>query len=79
MLKVDIYNVKDKMDSKKYQLNKKDLLKIVKGAGIAVLGTILSFAVETIPNIDFGDNQWLASIVCMVLTNVLLKLNTGDQ
>jgi len=59
--------------SKKFSLNKKDGLKIAKGAGIALGGALLAYLAEIIPDVDFG--QWTPMVVAMssILINAGLK------
>lgn len=60
--------------SKKYKLDKEDLKKIWTGALIAVSGSILVYAAEIIPEIDFGACTPLAVAIAAVLVNLGRKL-----
>ncbi len=63
--------------SKKYTLNKADLLKIAKGAGIAIGGSACAYLVTVIPEIDFGPQTLLISTIAMILINTGLKYFQG--
>ena len=64
--------------SKKLKLNKADGKKILKGAGIAVGGALLTFLAELLPNVDFGVYTPLATAVGAVLVNAGWKLMKGQ-
>ena len=66
-------------DSKKYKLNKKDMMKVGKGGLIAMGGCLLAWAIDMIPMIDFGDYQLLAQIVGMMLVNLSQKYYQGKE
>ena len=55
--------------SKKFKMNKEDGLKILKGAGIAVAGALLTYGAEVIPGIDLGSSTPLVAAVLMILIN----------
>ena len=61
------------MESKKYQLNKKDGFKILKGAGIAAGGAVVAYLVGVLPNVDFGELTYIAIPVISILLNAGLK------
>jgi len=63
--------------SKKYTLNKADLLKIGKGAGIAVGGSMCAYLATIIPEMDFGPQTLLISTIAMILINAGLKYFAG--
>ena len=74
--------VKIMTTSKKYKLNKEDFKKIGKGALIAITGAVLTFLIDVLPQIDYGDNQYLivgSSVLLAVATNLVLKLNQGKK
>lgn len=62
--------------SEPLKLNKQDGIKIVKGLGIAVAGTALTYLAEVIPGISFGKWTPIAQVVSMVLVNTIRKLIT---
>ena len=66
------------MASKKYTLNKKDGKKIAKGAGIAMGGALLAYALQVLPQVDFGEYQMFAAVLSMVLVNVSRKYFEGN-
>lgn len=66
-------------ESKKYKLNKKDMLKIGKGALIAVGGAVLTYGAEIIPNVDFGTYTAIVVSVSAVLINAGLKYLAGKK
>ena len=61
-------------ESPKGKLNQRDLIKISKGLGIAMAGTILPFILNLLPFIDFGNATVVMIPVCSVIVNTLLKL-----
>ena len=63
--------------SKKYTLNKQDLIKIGKGAGIAVGGSLLAYLATIIPEMDFGPQTLIISTIAMILINAGLKFFKG--
>ena len=54
-------------------LNKQDLLKILKGAGIAAAGALLTFLADLIPTLDLGKYNLIIAPVLMILINAGLK------
>lgn len=65
------------MVSKKYQLNKRDLLKIGNGALIALGGAILTYVASTVGNIDFGASTPIVVAVASILVNAGRKFLEG--
>ena len=63
--------------SKKYKLNKEDGMKLMKGAGIAVAGSVVAYVAEMLPMIDFGNYDKAAMIVGMFLVNAARKYLAG--
>jgi len=53
----------------KYTLTKENLVKIAKGAGIALGGALLVYVAEVLPEIDFGVYTPLAVAIGGVLIN----------
>ena len=62
-----------KDDSPKYKLNKKDGLKIAKGAGLAAGGAVVVFLVEILPNVDFGELTYMIIPIVSIILNSALK------
>lgn len=58
----------------RFKLNKEDLLKVAKGAGIAVAGALLVYVAEVIPEIDFGVYTPFVVALAGVLVNAGRKL-----
>jgi hypothetical protein len=71
-------DVKVEIQSPSKELNSNDWKKIAKGAGIAVAGTVLTYAAEIIPGINFGEYQLLIAPILMVLINLGLKWYEGQ-
>ena len=67
------------VNSKKYDLNKEDMIKVGKGGLIAVAGVILTYAIDLIPMIDWGKYELPAMIVMMMFVNLSQKLVQGKQ
>jgi len=65
------------VQSKKYKLNKDDGKKIAKGAAIAFGGFLLTYALDLIPQIDWGSYETLVIPMSAVLINFLLKVIQG--
>jgi hypothetical protein len=63
--------------SLKYTLNKQDLLKIAKGAGIAVGGSLCAYLATIIPEMDFGPQTLVISTIAMIIINAGLKYFQG--
>jgi len=59
--------------SKKFSLNKKDGLKIAKGAGIALGGALLTYVAQIVPEVEFGSYTALVVALSSVLINAGLK------
>jgi hypothetical protein len=59
--------------SKRFQLNKTDIKKIVTGMSIAVGGALLTYCAELLPNVDFGQYTAIAVAVFSVLINTARK------
>jgi hypothetical protein len=59
--------------SPKYQLNKADLLKIGKGALIALGGALLTYIAATLPGVNFGVYTPLVVALGGVIINSLTK------
>jgi uncharacterized protein YvpB len=61
------------VESKKYSLNKEDLSSIGRGLGIALIGTLLTFITDLIPNVDLGT--WTPIVVAFwsVVANTVRK------
>jgi len=62
-----------KDESPKYKLNKKDGLKIAKGAGLAAGGAIAVYLIEILPNVDFGELTYMIIPIVSILLNSVLK------
>ena len=62
------------MESKKYRLNRKELTKIGKGAGIAAGGAALTYLLVVITEVDFGLQTPIIVAIGSILINAVLKL-----
>lgn len=65
------------MDSPKYSLNKQDLLKIGKGALMAIGGVLVTYLLQTLPSVDFGQYTPVVVGVASVALNALSKYFAG--
>lgn len=63
----------------KYKLNKADLFKIGKGLLIAMAGAGLTYLVDAVPNIDFGEYAPIAVAVFSVLVNMVRKFLVASE
>lgn len=59
--------------SSKYTLNKEDGKKILKGAGIALAGALLTYLAQILPQVDFGQYNLVIAPVLSILINAGLK------
>ena len=62
----------------RFKLDKADGSKILKGAGIACVGALVTYIVQIIPEIDFGNYSELVVALASVLSNVVYKLLKND-
>jgi len=65
--------------SKKYSLNKADFIKIVKGAGIALIGAFGVYLTTISTQINFGEMTPIVVAGISVLANVILKFTKNNQ
>lgn len=66
-----------KKPSKKYSLNKNDLQSIAKGAGIAIGSALITYLIELLPSVDFGDMTPIVVAVAGILLNSARKYIGG--
>ena len=69
----DVFN----KQSEKYKLNKTDMIKLLKGAGIAGASAALVYLSDSLKLIDWGQYTELAIAVGCVIINFLRKLLSG--
>lgn len=67
------------MGSGKFELNAQDITKIGKGAVIALLGALLTYLAQVLPNIDFGAWTPLIAALAAVLVNIGWKWIKDNQ
>lgn len=67
------------MQSKKYKLNKQDLLKIGKGAVIALIGALLTYVASIAGNIDFGAYTPIVVAVLAIVVNAGRKFIASEE
>lgn len=65
--------------SPKYQLNKEDGLKILKGACIALGGALLTYLSSIIGQINFGDFTPIVVALLSILINAGIKFLSGEK
>jgi len=65
------------MDSKKFELNKKDMLKVGKGLLIAVGGAACTYIAQAVTQFDFGIYSPVVVSGFSVLINFLRKFLNG--
>lgn len=63
--------------SKKYSLNKSDLQSIGKGAAIAIGSALITYLIELLPSIDFGDMTPVVVAIAGILLNSARKYIGG--
>lgn len=71
--------IKQKNMSEKFTLNKEDGLKILKGAGIALAGALLTFLADVLTKIDFGQYTLVVAPILSILINAGLKFIAGRK
>ncbi len=64
--------------SPKFSLNQEDLVKILKGAGIAMGGALLTYLLQVVPNINFGVYTPGVVALLSILINAGLKFVQGQ-
>lgn len=64
-------------ESPKYSLNKQDLMKIGKGALMALGGVLVTYLLQVIPNVDFGQYTPVVVGIASVGLNALSKYFAG--
>ena len=65
--------------SERFRYNKEDGLKILKGAGIAMGGALLTFLLEVLPKVDFGEYTLIVVPILSILINSGLKFVAGKK
>ena len=67
------------MKSNKYTLNKEDLLKIGKGALIAISGALLTYLLSVVGTLDLGASTIIVVPILTILINAGLKFVQGQK
>jgi hypothetical protein len=67
----------DSMQSDRFKLNKEDLLKIGKGALIAIGGSLLAYLGTVVGKVDWGTYGFIAIPVASILINAGVKWLSG--
>lgn len=67
------------MPSKRFQLNRADLVKIGTGALIAAGGAALTYIAEALPGVDFGEWTPMVVAISSVLINAARKWLTERE
>ncbi len=67
------------MESKKYSLNKEDLIKVSTGALLAIIGALLTYLTGIIGQIDFGVWTPVATAIFAIVANIVRKYISGYQ
>lgn len=65
--------------SKRFRLNKEDSIKILTGSGIAMGGALLTYILEILPSIDFGEFTPVVVAVFSILINAGRKFLEGKK
>ena len=65
--------------SPRFQLNKEDGKKILVGASIATGGALLTYILEVLPNVDFGELTPVIVAVLSILINAGRKFLEGKK
>lgn len=59
--------------SKKYRLNKTDLRSLGITVGLAVVSVVIAQLIQVVPNVDFGQNTEVITVVILGLLKALQK------
>ncbi len=63
--------------SPRFTLSKTDLNKIAAGAVVAVLGALLTYAADLLPNVDFGEYTPIVVALLSIAINAGRKFVAG--
>lgn len=63
--------------SKKFSLNRSDLESIAKGAAIAIGSALITYLIELLPSVDFGDMTPIVVAIAGILLNSGRKYLAG--
>ena len=67
------------VESKKYKLNKKDGMKILKGAGLAAGGAIATYLLSVLNMVDLGSQGVYLIPILSVALNSIVKVCSGKK
>lgn len=56
--------------SLRFQIDKEDLIRVGKGAIIAILGALLTYGTEYFTNTDFGSNTAIITAIWAIVVNL---------
>ena len=65
--------------SKRFRLNREERIKIAKGGAIATSAALVTYLLEVIPTIDFGNASVLVGAITAILVNILRQLNKRSK
>lgn len=65
--------------SNRFELNKEDGIKILTGAGIATGGALLTYLLEILPNVNFGEFTPVIVAIFSILINAGKKFLEGKK
>lgn len=68
---VDIDQIKS--GSKRFKLNELDTRKIVTGAWIAIAGALITYILQVVGDINFGEYTVMAVALASIVANILRK------
>lgn len=60
-------------------MSKKDLIKVLKGAGIALIGALAAYGTQLATDQDLGQWGPLLGAGCAILTNIIRKWKYGNK
>jgi hypothetical protein len=75
----EMNEIKFPVESKKFALNKNDVIKILKGAGIAALGAGATYLFANVAQMDFGQYTPFVAAMAAIILNLLRKWISGPS
>lgn len=65
--------------SKRFSLNKTELKSVAMGAGIAMASALVTYLLQMLPNVDFGEYTPMVVAIAGILLNTARKWLEGKK